>query len=561
MDTVGVYLYYWLSIVRRYIYTRVLGGIAVKLRSRRLHVFSIGLVVLGVSLVTTAMSGQSSQHKSSTQAKGAQGYKKQPRSTSQARINPNTPQNIGSWTAPATLCPSDGAVCTIGVFTSLLHTGKVLYYYRPPVGQSGSRAVLLDPISGTVTDIGVPFPRDIFCSGISTMDDGRVLVTGGDYPARANGTSGTYDTTIFDPDTSTWSEGTDMLYARWYPTTIELADGTMLEFVGTEEDGVTEANVVESYNYDSDKWTALPSSANAPVDVFKWYPGMTLLTNGKIFNATPGPNTDMLDLTTNTWSLVATNNYGPRYHGSHVLLPGLQRVMAVGGTSDDSIAGGGTATNTAEIIDFTSKTPTWTYTAPMTYARINTILVLLADGTVMAVGGGGGNGKYANPVMTPELYNPNTGKWNVLAPQAVQRTYHSTALLLPDGRVISAGSDNGGSQQNTYELYSPPYLFKGARPVISSAPTSLTYGQSFAIKTVNAPSIKHVALIRPGGVTHAIQFDQRWVELSFTTQKGKLTATAPADGNHAPPGYYMLVIINTNGVPSVMPFVLLNTGG
>jgi hypothetical protein len=130
-------------------------------------------------------------------------------------------------------------------------------------------------------------------------------------------------------------------------------------------------------------------------------------------------------------------------------------------------------------------------------------------------------------------------------------------VLIPDGRVVSAGSDNGVSTQVTYEIYSPPYLFNGARPVIKSAPTALTYGQSFSITTANASSIASVALVRPGATTHADNFDQRYVNLKFVVGNGKLKATVPANGSLAPPGYYMLVIVNTSGVPSVMTFLQL----
>jgi hypothetical protein len=145
-----------------------------------------------------------------------------------------------------------------------------------------------------------------------------------------------------------------------------------------------------------------------------------------------------------------------------------------------------------------------------------------------------------------------------MASQTVQRTYHSTAVLLPDGRVVSAGSDNGVATQVTYEIYSPPYLSKGARPVIKSAPTSLTYGKKFNITSANASSITRVALVRPGATTHADNFDQRYVDLTFTVGSGTISATAPLNGSEAPPGYYMLVIVNSNGVPSVMPFLQLN---
>jgi hypothetical protein len=177
---------------------------------------------------------------------------------------------------------------------------------------------------------------------------------------------------------------------------------------------------------------------------------------------------------------------------------------------------------------------------------------------VLVVGGGGGGGQYTNPVLAPELYDPKTGQWTVMASQAIQRTYHSTAVLLPDGRVLSSGSDNGASTEHTYEIFSPPYLFNGARPVIQAAPASIGYGSSFTITTADASTITRVALIRPSATTHADNMDQRYVDLTFTTGSGTIQATAPANGNLAPPGYYMLVIVNANGVPSVMPFLLLD---
>jgi hypothetical protein len=194
----------------------------------------------------------------------------------------------------------------------------------------------------------------------------------------------------------------------------------------------------------------------------------------------------------------------------------------------------------------------------MNIARYNENLVLLADGTVLAVGGGGGGGEFTNPVLTPELYDPKTTLWTSLAPQTVQRTYHSTAVLLPDGRVVSAGSNNGAAAEITYEIFSPPYLFQGTRPVIQSPPTSLTYGEKFNIITAQASTITRVALVHPGATTHADDFDQRYVDLTFKIGAKGVQATAPANGNQAPPGYYMLVIVNANGVPSVMPFVQLD---
>ena len=140
------------------------------------------------------------------------------------------------------------------------------------------------------------------------------------------------------------------------------------------------------------------------------------------------------------------------------------------------------------------------------------------------------------------------------------RLYHSEALLLPDGRVVVLGGGrfNGideSTDQLSAEFFSPPYLFKGSRPVISSAPGQLSYGQPFTVQTPDASRIANVSLIRFGAVTHAINMGQRFLPLNFTVGTGSLTVTAPANSNLAPPGNYMLFILDTNGVPSLAAIV------
>jgi hypothetical protein len=136
-----------------------------------------------------------------------------------------------------------------------------------------------------------------------------------------------------------------------------------------------------------------------------------------------------------------------------------------------------------------------------------------------------------------------------------RRLYHSTALLLPDGRVLSAGGGRFGVDEPNAELYAPPYLFKGARPTITSAPSQVSYGASFSVQTPDAARIASVSLIRLGSVTHAFNMDQRFLSLTFQAAGGALTVQAPANGNLAPPGYYMLFILDGNGVPSVAPII------
>jgi hypothetical protein len=463
--------------------------------------------------------------------------------------------SIGSWTAPANLCATDG-MCTVAANANLLYTGNVVMWYYPTT-TIGSPAMLLNPVTGAVTDVSVPYAMDAFCSGTTIMPDGRVLVTGGNplsvHDCPQNTACGTAHVNIFDPATSTWSQAADMNYSRWYPTTITLADGTSITMSGANSSGWLTTQL-ESYNETTGVWTVLPASAN--YQGTDNYPRTVLLPSGLVFKAENLKSTETFNPATNTWASVANTNFGNRYYGGAVLLPGLNKVLIAGGSSisDD---GTGTATNTAEIINLNSKTPAWTYTGSLTYARMNENLVLLPDGTVLAVGGGGGDGKYSNPVYQAELYNPSSGTWSVMAAQTAQRTYHSTAVLLPDGRVLSAGSDYG-DLETTYEIFSPPYLSKGARPTITSSPTTISYGTQFTISTPDDAFIKTVALIRPGSTTHADDFDQRYVTLTFTDSgNGTLTATAPANGNIAPPGYYLLAIVNKSGVPAVMPFVQL----
>ncbi len=452
---------------------------------------------------------------------------------------------LGAWTPPASLCPPDNA-CLVGGNAAVLHTGNVLFFYYPPPGGTNSNAVLLNPTTHTVTDVTLPFALDIFCSGLAVMPNGQVMVTGGNNENSKVGVSGTYSAMIFNPVTSTWSAGQNMNYARWYPSTVELTDGTMLELSGLDENGLRQPNL-ETYSYKTNIWTVLPTTANMPTSTqhVSSYPRMAVVPSGNVVLAAPDTKTYQFTPSSNSWTYVATNNFGFRYYAPHVLLPGMQKVLVVGGSSTEGPPGG-PSTNTAEILDFTLATPAWSYTGSMTYARENENLVLLADGTVLAVGGGGGAGVFLNPVLTPELYDPTTGIWTLMAPQIGPRAYHSTAVLLPDGRVISAGTNDHGSMQQTYEIFSPPYLFKGARPTITSIPATLAYGANFTITTPDAASITRVALLRPGATTHADDFDQRYVDLTFTLGTGQITATAPATSNYAPPGFYMLVIVNSS---------------
>lgn len=461
---------------------------------------------------------------------------------------PQVVQGPGSWSAPF-------STDVVAIHAAMLNTGQVLMWFSDePFGSgTGSRAELWNPITNALTQVQLPYTYDIFCAGSSFLQDGRLLVTGGRDDSK-NGEYGIPESTLFTPSTSQWTQAASMNYARWYPTNVELQDGTTLVFSGTD-DSEKLVLPVESYSYPSGTWTVLPASANIPSTTIV-YPRMALLPSGKIFMGGMQQQGSLFDPTTNTWSNVSKLNFGIRAYGGMVLLPGLEQVLQAGGNPKQDQSG--TATSTAEMIDFSQPSPAWQYIAPMNMARQNENLVLLPDGTLLAVGGGGGGGRYTNPVYAAEDYNPATGTWTLLASQQIQRTYHSTALLLPDGRVYSGGSDNGDTfHDHQIEVYSPAYLQAGTRPTITSSPSTLSYNQQFTINTPDASSISRVALIKVESTTHATRFEGRFVDLTFIIGNGQITATSPLNGNYAPPGYYYLDILNSSGVPAVMPFVLL----
>jgi hypothetical protein len=230
----------------------------------------------------------------------------------------------------------------------------------------------------------------------------------------------------------------------------------------------------------------------------------------------------------------------------------LGKVMKSGSSADVSVSTA-PAESTTFTLDMTQPAPRWQFSPNMAYPRAYHHMTLLPDGTVLATAGGttldGVN--YGNAVLPAELWSPATRTWTTMASQRQGRLYHGTAVLLLDGRVLVAGSGRvGPAEQFNAEIYSPPYLFRGPRPTISSAPSSAGYGSTFFVATPNAQAITSVTLLRISSATHAFNMDQRFLQLNFSQTAGGLNVTAPANGNLAPPGYYVLYILNGSGVPS-----------
>jgi Galactose oxidase-like, Early set domain/Glyoxal oxidase N-terminus len=447
-----------------------------------------------------------------------------------------TPATAGQWTATFNLT-------LVSIHAVVLHTGNVLLFSWPK-STVGSDAVLWNPVSGSKTNIALTYQRDIFCGGMTVLANGHVFTAGGHiYQGALTAADGVSNTTLFDPASNAWTEGPTMDVPRWYPTVAQLGDGTVRVLGGSVNTGAN-AVTLDAYDPSTNTLTVLPSTANKSMSL---YPRVKLTTTG-LLAFTNLATTYFLNPATSTWTTGPKLNSGTRaYNDMAVLLPGLTKIMEIGGSNAT------TTFNTAEILDLSASPLAWKTTASMTFARRWANAVLLADGTVLVVGGGA-SGQFTGPVLTPELYDPVSATWTQMAAQAAPRMYHSTAVLLPDGRVLSAGQSNG-TLQNTGEIFSPPYLFAGARPTITSAPASVGYNQQFTITTPNFASIGRVALVRAGSVTHSNNFDQRYVDLTYASNGSNgLTATSPPDSNHAPPGWYMLFILSS-GVPSVASWV------
>ncbi len=463
-----------------------------------------------------------------------------------------------------------GNTIDVMIHSALLNTGKVLMWGilqgAPDPPPLWTPAKLYDPIANTITDVSTTFDGDIVCAGESILPNGDVIVAGGTIIPTVTGGAGLANTTFFNPATGTWTQGTLMNNPRWYPTTVEVGNGNILVLSGHNQTGTVSVEQLETYNQTTGVWTGLPPSANDPDPGPEFlYPRMDLLPSGKVFKSAPAQQSDMFNPTTNTWAHLAKMNFGDRYYTGHVLIPGTSQVMVVGGTPTNAQGGGSYATNTTETIDLSQPSPIWVEGATLDDPRYNHMLLFLADGSLIVVGGNAGPGHYSQPVQAAEIYSFATQQWTLMASQLGVRAYHSVANLLPDGRVFSAGSTSGDTWMNNgqtlptynhyFEIFSPPYLYNGTRPTITSSPATISYGQQFSISTPDADTISSVALAMPSADTHADDMNQHYVPLQFSIGAGSLTVTAPVNGNLAPPGYYMLVIVNNNGVPSVMPFV------
>jgi hypothetical protein len=448
------------------------------------------------------------------------------------------------------LLPCDSQV--LAVHAALMHTGKVLFFAgsgNDELYTTGLRSVVWDYEAG---GFHKPYtPVDVFCAHQSFLADGRLLVVGGTETYAFTGLRTTY---AFDPGSEEWVRLGDMSVGRWYPASVALEDGRVLAAGGTGD----LQRQVEIYS---------PLTGWAPPipRTHDWgaFPNLILMRDGRVFFT--GAHFDGFARTPFIFDVVGQSETpvgGLTPADSHGMAPSLllppaqaQKVMTLGG------AGPGGPVPDVNLVDLSVAAPAYVAGPPMAHRRTMQNAVVLPDRTVF-VSGGGLEEDPSKAELRSEIYDPAANAWRPGATALVPRLYHSVALLLPDGRVITAGSNpHRRDDELRLELYHPPYLFRGPRPFIESAPSTVTHGEAFEIHTPQADAIRWVQLIKPMAVTHSCDTEQRLVDLPIRRGRGfcSLTVRVPREPGLAPPGWYMLFITDVNGVPSTATWVRVTT--
>lgn len=418
-----------------------------------------------------------------------------------------------------------------------------------------------------------------------------MLVAGGqrpDDPACPGVPRGLRYTFLFDPMSEAWGVAGPQLNphlladGRWYPTLTTLGEDPgyrkVLAMSGLRSNLSGNCAAVvnkdpEIYNL-GNGWSQMADPPQAVQPFGDLYTGAHVIPfgsrAGKVFYSSPMKQAWVFDpffggqggqSAPGYWTAVGPVRSTHRNDGNSVLLPLLPgattaKVLIVGGDNP--------GTKTAEIMDVARTTPTWTAAASMFFARRNANAVILPDDTIVVVGGNLTD-LVDDPVYTAELYDVAGNTWRMLPAMNRRRVYHSTAVLLPDGRVWASGTHLNPAFEFNIELYSPGYLFEGNRPVITNAPATVNYGTTFVVDT--SVDIASIRLIHLGAATHATNMDQRSIGLAFSatnpTNGPSWNVTASANANVAPPGMYMLFVLRpkaaslsgATSIPSVAKIV------
>ncbi len=423
-------------------------------------------------------------------------------------------------------------------------------------GENETQTAILNLTTGEVSQETITSTHhDMFCPGVAILPNGEIMVTGGLSDRQ---------TSIYDPKTNSWIEGPPMNIGRGYQGMTLLSNGQVFTLGGSWS-GLLGGKLGEVWS-PTGNWReltnvpAIPMYTADPQGVYRadnhgWF---IATSRGKVLQAGPSKQMNWIT-TTGSGSITPAGLRGTSadaMNGNAVYYD-VDKIITVGGAPayQDSFA-----TNLAYEINISTGAAKVTRVGSMHYPRAFANSVVLPNGEVVTIGGQ----TYALPfsdgdsVLNPELWNPATGQFSVMAPEAEPRNYHSAAILLPDGRVFSGGGGLCGSCDTNHpdgQIFSPPYLFNSngtlrTRPTIKSAPTSAATGKTISVKT--GGPVSSFSLVRYGEATHTVDNDQRRIRLSIVSSRGDTYKLAiPSNPGIALPGPYMLFALNSRGTPSV----------
>jgi hypothetical protein len=480
-------------------------------------------------------------------------------------VEPPPPTGLaatGRWTTYEAQLPNRA------VHSTLLRDGRVLLIAGSGNSVESFNAGQLttsvwDPTTNTFTDI--PTPVDMFCAGHVTLADGRVLIQGGtkNYPGQGGvpNYGGLKNSYIFDPATNQYTRINDAIEGHWYPTLTKLENGNVWMAGGLKENSEG-AVVTEMFDAAAGRWLGINE---VPQTWSYWgtYPHMYLMQDNRLFyagahtfgNGLPGTGASIYNWrTAQIADVPGLREKDMRDQAGSVLLPPAQdqRVMIVGGGNSDANV---PATNKTDIIDLKAPLPAYTAGPDLPGpGKMYVNALNLHDRTVLAASGGTNNRD--GSVLTTAIYDPSANRWTAVAADPIGRNYHSSAQLLPDGRVAVLGSNPG---DNSFELrisiYEPPHLFKGTRPTVTAAPATAGYGARFEIGVTG--TVVSASLLAPMSATHQTDSNARLVDLPITGTGGVREAQAPSNKAILPPGPYMLTVKDANGTVSVAKWITI----
>jgi hypothetical protein len=433
-----------------------------------------------------------------------------------------------------------------------------------------------NPALGTVSTAHTILPNttstDLFCSASSLLaSTGNLLITDGDLTVTGVRNYSNSNVNLFTPSNNTLAAAGNTAFARWYPSLTTMPNGDKLLMGGSVTPNVGEPTP-EIFSVATSSWSTLNGiSINQPNGgPPEWYyprgfvgadNGVYLLQHsGSIYRLDP-------DYGGSQYNTGVTLDAGDNTYSSAMFYDAKNNnpfaVMTLRNPNPNNGLPSAGVGNEVQVVDLSKNPPVVKIIGNLSYIRSTGELTVLADGTVLASSGSAVFNQQTNVAYQVELYNPKTGNWTLGASAAIPRLYHNSALLLPDGSVLTAGGGAPGPvNELNGEIYYPPYLYlqdgsgnPAPRPTVVSAPSSLTNGQTFQLTVGATDTISAINLIRTGTMTHNFNSEQRLIPVQFTQNGTTITATLNAPPQLMPPGYYLLFAINASGVPAVAPIL------